>query len=271
MCLLLNNIPQPEKANGVIEIPFNSAYVLRFTNKHNRRAVVKIYIDGENVSGGGYIIDAHSSINIKRHSDVDKAFQFVNLDSKAAKRAGKNGPNTNKSKGVIEARFYLEQDQVQTPPPVKKCIPIIYPDRQYHPYKQPTHPWVDPYKTPYEPYQPIWCRSINRNISSNSVNLSSTVCDFDDSSYSIQNKHTTKLSDGCTVKGSSTGQSFISSNIDIKDTYTSIKLFLQGYESTEKTSVYTEKVNSKYKYCDNCGAKAKKNSSNFCSICGYKF
>lgn len=89
VCVLVNGQPAKERADGVVPIPFGSEYVLRFRNKNNRRAVVKFTIDGENVSGNGYIVPAHSAIDIKRHSEVDRAFKFVDLESGEAIDYGK--------------------------------------------------------------------------------------------------------------------------------------------------------------------------------------
>ena len=114
-CVLLNGTPQRELANGVVPIPFNSEYSLRFRNKHNRRACVKFTIDGESVCGGGYIIGANSSIDIHRHFDKDARFKFVSLDSPDAVDAGKNGPNEDGTKGLIEAKFYLEKNRKLIP------------------------------------------------------------------------------------------------------------------------------------------------------------
>ena len=47
MCVLVNGKPVEELANGEVQIPFNTEYVLRFRNKNDRRAVVKFWIDGE--------------------------------------------------------------------------------------------------------------------------------------------------------------------------------------------------------------------------------
>jgi len=53
MCVLHHGHPLKELANGMVSLPFGAEYALRLRNKNNRRAVVKLFIDGENVSGGG--------------------------------------------------------------------------------------------------------------------------------------------------------------------------------------------------------------------------
>ena len=105
MCVLINGTPQKELANGTVQLPFGSEYSLRFRNKNNRRAVVKLYIDGENVSGEGFVVEANSYSDIERPSDIDRAFKFVDLDSPDAVEHGKNGPNNDQSEGNYRGTF----------------------------------------------------------------------------------------------------------------------------------------------------------------------
>ena len=244
MCLLVNNEIQQEKANGVITIPFGSEYILRFRNKHNRRAVVQIYIDGENVSDSGYIIDGNSSIDIKRHSCVDKSFKFVDLNSSEAIEYGKNGPNPDKIKGTIVARFYLEKEQ-------KHIV-------NYPPF------WITPYPDKYKKPQTTWnCQNTSHMECSNNIRGQSMICDYE--SNSISHNIDSNLQDGCTVEGSITGQHFYTKHIDIEDSYTSVKIFLQGYTNTQtiKPDIY----------CSNCGANFNirvLKKAKFCPICGHK-
>lgn len=240
MCVLVNGQPIQELANGVVSLPFGTEYSLRFRNKHARRAVVKIFIDGENVSGGGYIIDAHGHVDIKRHHDVDRAFKFVSLDSPDAVDFGENGPNDDKVKGTIEAQFYLEKEFPQTP--------VIH-EIHHHHYPRPRpNPW------PYRP--PVWYNthtcggttsSLDSGASFSAKGMSAGGARATLSSFSpapaaapaVQNFTTqdcfvnnSELKDGCTVEGNVTGQNFHSVSIDLEDTCTVLKLFLQGHETT---------------------------------------
>lgn len=247
MCVLIDGVPQKELENGAVHIPFNSEYALRFRNKNSRRAVVKIYIDGENVSGGGYVVPANDFIDIKRHSDKDVSFKFVSLDSAEAVEHGKNGPNPNKVKGTIEARFYLEKERkfVYTPPTEV---------HHHHHYPKP-----QPWRPHWTGLNPDWSVTLSTSDGSNpnsynmlagsskstmrsSVSGSSihscgaTISNSaaQDSNYSCDSISPVK--DGCTVEGSHTGQYFSSTYVDMEETYTSLKLFLQGTEEvkTEK-------------------------------------
>lgn len=276
MCVLLRGEPVKEKSNGTVDIPFGSEYQLRLRNKNNRRAVVKIYIDGENVSGGGYVIEANSFIDIKRHHDKDRAFKFVSLDSAEAVDFGKNGPNPEKIKGTIEARFHLEKE---------RHVPLVQEIHHHH-----HHDHIYPPPAPLKPSPwirpPIWVGGYYKNTT-NSGPISYTsglenareeytqTCGFDcdsDRGYAecsaggasasrpktrgrvkcnpddiatfkrISTPAAPPLQDGCTVEGYNTGQSFYSVTMDYEDTYTSLKVFLQGYEAGEPGRQETQTV-----------------------------
>ena len=266
VCLLINNEVQQEKNNGTIVIPFNSEYTLRFRNKHSRRAVVQIYIDNENVSGGGYIIDAHGSIDIKRHSDVDRAFKFVSLDSADAIEQGKNGPNEDKVKGTIEARFFLEKE--------KPAVPVAnYHYHHYH-YSNNLFPTLEK-KYGWNPNPQV---TLGGTIGCGGGSCCSNApiprgCGFSSEDYGPVEKEVLTsgglnlpTKDGCTVEGESTGQKFFSIKFDAEKEYTSVKIFLQGYQYSTGNQDNARELFSVY--CDRCGTKARKRAK-FCAKCGH--
>ncbi len=238
-CVIVNGQILKELENGVVPIPFGSEYSLRFRNRNDRRAVVQFFVDGENVSSNGYIIGANSVIDIKRHSGVDRAFKFVSLDSDEAADFGKSGPNADKKKGLIEARFYLEKVAPN---------PQIVDHHHYH------HgaPYINPNWGIYT--QPTWVGGLGGFTSCNTDTQHSigscsgdVTLDFDNSCLrsatpkrsrsfvtpASLRKCGPKLDDGCTVEGASTGQSFAVVSIDVEDTFTTVKMFLQGYDSSQ--------------------------------------
>jgi len=242
-------MPQKELANGTVSLPFGTEYALRLRNKHDRRAVVKIYIDGENISGGGYVVNAHSHVDIKRHHDKDRAFKFVSLDSAEAVDFGKNGPNPDKVKGTIEAHFFLEKKQ--------ELPKIVYRDHHHHHHHHDHHHWPKPEPQPWVPYQPypIWTsntdpmyRNVNVDYSCNSdvggggsscsLGMSSAtprgMCSKGAGHESFSFNASPPLQDGCTVEGYSTGQTFYSTYVDYEESATVLKVFLQGHEPPER-------------------------------------
>ena len=221
MCVLLNGTPCEELANGTVNVPFNTEYVLRFRNKNDRRAVVKISIDGENISEAGFIIPANSHIDVKRPINKDAAFKFVSLDSSDAIDHGKNGPNEDKIKGTIEAKFYLEKELS-----IKDIYVAKYPNA---------------YRT----------LSFQKGSDFNSVfGTASCLRGFEDvSSKSISSPigdtHFTRSisKDGCTVEGSTTGQNFRHAEIECEDVFTTLKVFLQGYNPVCKKKITKKDLN----------------------------
>jgi hypothetical protein len=292
MVVLVNGVPQKELANGTVPLPFGAEYSLRFRNKHNRRAVVKFYIDGENVSGNGYIINANSSVDIHRHHDKDARFKFVSLESADAVDFGKNGPNPEKIKGTIEARFQLEKER---PRPVQ----IQNHHHHHHHYPRRTRksppPWINP---TIQPFKPTWTFNSNTLKSDGTAQEYTTTgggCEkdyspsfptFGDSDESMLSLHDDSkdrtvslcgfgfsapppLQDGCTVEGTMSGQTFREVSIELEDDYVTLSVFLQGF--TQEHQSVPVQAPSEAIYCDNCGAKRSKKTAKFCSNCGHKF
>lgn len=219
---------------GSINIPFGSEYSLRFRNKHNRRAVVKFFIDGENVSGNGYVISASDYIDVERHFDKDRAFKFVELDSEDAYDAGKNGPDDG-SKGLIEAHFYLE-----------KTKPVLWQAVANDAYwPKLNNPHIPTCGIPPE----IKCSTQAPYGSSRSLT-----------------SNTPEMQPGVTVEGNSTGQHFSSAYIEVERNYTTIKLLLKGHLEEEQVDLM-QSVDAVY--CTNCGTK-RVMKANFCGHCGKK-
>lgn len=245
LCVLVNGHPAKELANGVVKIPFGE-YALRFRNKHDRRAVVKITIDGENVGGEGYIIPANSYVDIERWADKPVKFKFVALDSEEAIDFGKNGPNEDKVKGTIEARFYLEKEA----PKVFYNPPIEHHYHHHH-YPKPNPPiWYTTLGGSYGS-SPTWTTNDNlKSCSTSSVRKSSMarthlsdaashVASCSDNTASlgfcglsdaIPTNSSTPVMDGCTVEGNYSSQSFRSVWFDAETDYVSLKVFLQGFD-----------------------------------------
>lgn len=253
MCVLVDGIVQKELANGQVNLPFGSEYVLRFRNKNDRRAVVQIYLDGENVSGNGYIIPANDHVDIRRHHDRDAAFKLVALDSPEAFDAGKNGANEDKQKGVIEARFYLEKKEPPRPIHIHHHHdhyqpPVVIDHHHHHPYypKPDPYPWHTPYYTCSGDTKGGGATYRNSMLRTCSVGGSSVRGMYEDSPAATLGfadtyaDRSSTLQDGCTVEGGSTGQRFTSMHIELETECTVLKLFLQGYRKEAETVAVEE-------------------------------
>jgi hypothetical protein len=139
MSILVNGRSQPESPDGSITIPFGCEYIIRFKNQHrDRRAVVKLFIDGTEMSKGGYVVPPRSFKDIERNSYSPKRFKFVAPDSRESEAAGKDTINTEGFNGVIEARFYLEKEQ----PKVEEVHHHHHHHHDHYPYVPPRpYPW----------------------------------------------------------------------------------------------------------------------------------
>lgn len=236
LAVLVNGTPCNELANGSVPIPFNSEYTIRVRNKDKKRRVVaKVFVDGENVAEGGIIVPPNSYVDLEGPVDLHKRFKFVSLDSPDAVDFGKNGPNTDKSKGVIEARFHFEKEVKTT--------------EEHHHHHYHDWPWWLPPTRPYQvPYRPVWrgngivrtsgfkgSSNIGMSLDNNSLNDTLGFCEQDvtraAACFNAVNACSTQLQDGCTVEGSYTNQSFNTMHLDYEPEATVLKIFLQGYDS----------------------------------------
>ncbi len=290
-CVLLGDKPTKELVNGVVPVPFGTEYSLRFRNKNDRRALVKFTIDKENVSGGGYVIEANSFIDIHRHSNKDARFRFVELDSPDAIDFGKNGPNTDGSKGVIDVKFYLEKEKA-------KPAEIHHHHHWYDSWKKWGGNWGgDAWPTLNNPYVPTNKEYKNKNYEGCGIMQPDAIPDLRGQPPSRPSgvlKNTNDftqpctdqakidnlklqilaqtpailgipvpLQDGVTVEGSVSGQKFQTVYFEQETDFVAVKLILQGYQGTPVAS-------DSMTYCGNCGAKRARKNDNFCSLCGHK-
>lgn len=217
-----------ELSNGEVPIPLGSEYVIRVRNKHNRQGVAKITVDGENVSGGGFVVPANSYIDIERPFNVAKKFKFVSLESGEAIDFGKNGDNSDKQKGLIEVHFHLEKEYKP------------YWTNYVYPYPRSLYtPWSD---------QDDYRGAVSSNASSPQVTRGKTIgaSNFAQNSASytpaIEAPSSAPLEDGCTVEGSDSNQRFASTYVDIETDFITVKLYLQGYDGEQYPPVIKETV-----------------------------
>lgn len=238
--IIQDNQIQKELANGSVPIKFGE-YKIRLRNKNNKRAICKLFIDGENVSDGGFIIPPNSFIDIERPASVSKKFKFVSLDSQEAYDFGKNGENFDKKKGTIVAKFVLEKQNQYLEDIVKinktrktYYIPVGSPPPKSNTWFVEPRSWM--FGTSPE--------TINEHVSSMTADFIKTTNATSYTSLNALNQTAPAtdwfrldwLQDGATVEGSNSNQKFNTVYFEHDDNWTEIKLFLQGYESSLKNS-----------------------------------
>lgn len=113
-----NKLVASLKANGkilrefkdTVYIPFGSEYQFLIKNLHTQRAVVNIYIDGENVVEGGLVIDAGREVNLERYiknGNLSEGNRFKFIERTAAIEDGPRGIKL--EDGLIRIEFQYEQ------------------------------------------------------------------------------------------------------------------------------------------------------------------
>ena len=236
-----------EKSNGSFVVPFDSEYSIRLKNRNNRKAVAKVYIDGEEVNGlGSFILDANDTLDLERFVDkldAGNKFKFVPLSNSKVKDKN-NGEN-----GIIEARFQLVK-------PVEK--PIIYEEHHHHHYDYPR------YNT-----HPNWSMPLTYYTGGNGTSASLPQSTFTmnccaDTTQNFEGSVVSDLSKGATVKGNESGQKFSYSYVgELESKEIVVRVQIVG-SSDEGLKDYYEK-----KHCSDCGKKYGVGDV-FCSSCGSK-
>ncbi len=239
-------IIQDNKA-GIVTLPFGSEYSIRLRNKNSRRALARVYIDEENVTENGIILPANSYVDLERPTNNPNCFKFVSIKSDDAANAGKRS-QTDGRNGVVRVEWQLEKE-----------IKWVYP----------SNPWPIYTENPWKKYhtEPTWtCTQYGpaQSGAPSSFMMGFNSCEREEKTsrgiHSAEKSARKKLSEGCTVEGSASDQTFTYGNIQVEGPITTIRLILQGYICKEGTQ--------KGLYCESCGAKAKSKSAKFCYVCG---
>lgn len=254
--VLVDGHVQEERPDGSVIIPFGVEYAFRFRNKHrDRRAVVKLFIDGEEQSKGGYVIPPNGSKVIERNSHSPKRFKFVAPTSVDAQDFGKDQENVEGFNGVIEARFYLEKER----PKETHHHHHHHHDHDY--YIPRPRPWPRPWdgRTPYTLDGSVECSAKSmkasasggprgQSVGMNAMNASAAPLYGDvelmsasmdcDSAESAPTQHVNSLQRvakretvaGVTVEGSHSHQTFRAVDIDLEEQFVAIKVLLRGFQ-----------------------------------------
>lgn len=107
--VIINGKITESSKQGVVAVPFDTEYSLRISNKLHKKAVAKIYIDDENVSQGGLVINGKSTVELDCRMDNHRKFKFVSIESGQAVDAGKSN-NKDGRNGVIRIEFEVERE-----------------------------------------------------------------------------------------------------------------------------------------------------------------
>jgi hypothetical protein len=113
-----NKLVASLKANGkilrefkdTVYIPFGSEYSFLLKNLHTQRAVVNIFIDGENIVEGGLVLDPNREVDLERYiknGNLTEGNRFKFIERTQAIEDGPRGVKL--EDGLIRIEFQYEQ------------------------------------------------------------------------------------------------------------------------------------------------------------------
>lgn len=262
------------EGGNAVYLPFGSDFELFLKNKHSKRAVVEMLVNGAKVyENGDLLIPGKSQITIEAFQPSQKRLRF---DREGC--IGDYSPG-DRDNGLVEVSFRLEEyTPFYTVPRWDLWIP---PQEIHH------HHW----HKKYDYYQPpmftsdntSWfCSSslseenapqtrgggLSAGISSYSsnVNISATPSP----SFTPSVPLSSDLEKGVVVEGSHSNQSTEEISVGPLCSWsTTFRIRLLGSKEGETVKKAVTTKDTRYKYCSNCSEKHKK-TDNFCSKCGNK-
>ena len=262
VCCIKINGKSVEEKDGKAILPFNSEYSIMLKNRNDRKAVAKVFIDGEDVTKTGkLILDANTSINLERYvEDMNngRRFKFVPLsDDKVHDK--KDG-----ERGFIEVRFQLVK-------PTQTQV-IVHEEHIWHNHHHHNDWWDKPvYKGPFYYDGSLGGNGFIGFCSNGTSNTSGKglSCNFTsdkNNSYLSSKVEGNKLIEegGATVKGSNSSQKFVYSYVgELEANETVIRFKLIGTRDEAVVKEFTKthcsgcgkRFDTKDKFCSNCGEK----------------
>jgi hypothetical protein len=222
-----------------VYIPFASEYSILLKNLNTTRAVVHVFIDGEDVVSGGLVIDPGREIDLERwvkngNLTEGNRFKFIERTGAVEQHRG-----VRLEDGLVRIEFQFEQP----PRPLIWNNSIYYGNSGVHPAGS------------------ILRGSTNDSWPSGSVTCSAT---YDSHSVSATSAISNQVNDaGITVPGSKSEQKFSTTYVGLLEAEKHSMVFkLLGGEAVR------EAVTVKHKpKCVTCG-KQNKATAKFCTECG---
>lgn len=253
-----------------VYLPFGSEYSILLKNLESRNALVKISIDGRNVTDGGLIIKSNSSVDLERYIDNNmnrgNRFKFIQKTEKIVDHRGDRIDD-----GMIRVEYQFEKMKSEE-------IDI---NEHHHHIHHDHYPW-----RPYYPFSPIvyyggqvvnsgseiiGTGMISSEVGSLKGSISSSNCALLNSGECIVNDTQAKnlnlnKDEGITVKGSESNQSFNYAHISfLEENKHVIIIRLKGQVGKQAPVAKPLLVREKIQ-CPTCGTRNER--ANFCKQCG---
>jgi hypothetical protein len=250
------------KANGKIlrefkdsvYVPFSSEYSILLKNLNTKRALVNVFIDGENVVPGGLVLDAGKEIDLERsikdnNLSAGNKFKFIERTTQIEKHRG-----IKLEDGIVRIEYQFEMVfnfAFNNPPPFGGPRPSVW-------------------GSSGDVYTKGMLSTSNSGgpdvtYSATSVSVNAMTAQVASPSSSVMRSFTNDA--GITVAGSKSDQKFTTVNVfPLEPEKHSIVLKLLG--ETEENTPVLKPVTVKHKQkCTTCGHVNKANAK-FCNTCG---
>ena len=234
-----------------VYIPFASEYSILLKNLNTTRAVVNVFIDGENAVPGGLVIDPGRTVDLERwikNGNLSEGNKFKFIERTGAIEDGPRGIKLEDGLVRIEYQFEMPRPVFQPQWDATKIYGNVYASGGLtRGVSGSTGDWVGPASATYS--------SVTASGAMlNSVNVSAQAASF-------QNEV------GITVPGSKSEQKFVTAHVGALDpTVHNIVLKLVGDLGDNKPVTKPVTVSHKPK-CTTCG-KQNKAHAKFCTECG---
>lgn len=237
-----------EKGDEVY-LPFLSEYSIYLKNIFTRKAVVNVYVDGQDVlDGQSLIINSNEAVNLEgflQKNKVKNKFRFIEKTKQISEYRG-DFPED----GLIKIDFQFEAASF--------CWNFTFNNNE--------NLWITPQ---YPQHDTIGFRGTPDVINSyyTSSGGSFTQCCTPTNSVS-KGEEVQEIVDGITVPGSRSGQSFIYGTMPcLENEKHTIILKLKGTKHSRSTLIKEPLLTRTKLVCKTCGTKSV-SSANFCRNCG---
>jgi hypothetical protein len=226
-------------------------FELEFENYTNKRFAAKIKINGRLISTSKLVLEPGQHIYLDRFIDVDRKFQFDTYNIDDTPQAN----SATKDNGLVEVKFYKEQEVNLFLTPVVPITPWIKPVYPYQPDR-----WVNP--------SPTWWYATNDShdqtykaggmMSANYCNCTNTPVK-NDVEYCCDTQMA-QIETGRINAGEKSDQHLheIYATFEIFPTYTQIYQILPASHIPMEVR----------KYCGDCGYRIRKGQWKYCPSCG---
>ena len=233
--------------DDIVYIPFDSEYSIYLNSMSNRKALVKIWIDGKEVTANGLILNPNKPVELERFigDDMDKGykFKFIQKTKKIQDHRGDKAED-----GIIRIEWWLEKE-----------VPVAWISSSYH---------SNNYRLGSSAGgSSMYSNSFSKSIGDVESRSIGDVFACSTGPNSLTFEDSPKADEGITVEGSDSKQGFVYGHIGVLEPTSSvIVLKLMGTNKNQEEIKRPITVHTKVR-CKTCGTICRSNQ-NFCEECG---